>query len=279
MSLVATKCPNCGASIMLDAGSQEGFCSYCGSKLKIQEVIQRVKIDKTGDVGNYLALAEIAYKGEMTEEAHEYANRTLELDSKNVQAWLLRLKITETEARLHFAMRAQEAIACGNKVIELDSSLAHDVFCLWLTIAKNILATRTANIPSSSIYIEDFNVISSQVMSLRHAVSTDELSKDDILTKLTLELAEAWCDYEYCANKYGDTIGYATLKKYQQYLDEILEGIPKEKMANNSKPRIFYGGCTPHTQSQESKLLYDEQKWCLFLLALILIIAIFVYII
>lgn len=76
MSLVAAKCPNCGASIMLDAGSQEGFCSYCGSKLKIQEVIQRVKIDKTGDVGNYLALAEVAYKGEVTEEAYEVCQQS-----------------------------------------------------------------------------------------------------------------------------------------------------------------------------------------------------------
>lgn len=277
MSLVAAKCPNCGASIMLDAGSQEGFCSYCGSKLKIQEVIQRVKIDKTGDVGNYLALAEVAYKGEVTGEAYEYANKVLELDSKNVKAWLLKLKVIETGTRLHFTKRAQEAIACGNKVIELDSLLAHNVYCIWLTIANNFLDARTAEIPNTSLYIEDFEVLEPQVMSLRRAVPTDQITNDAKLTKYTLDLAEAWGDYEYYANKYGNVIGYATLKKYQQCLDEILVGIPEEEKTNNPKFRIFYGDSSLHAQKQESLSQDNENKGCILMGVLIITIAFVVH--
>ena len=35
MSIVNVKCPNCGASIQLDSDREEGFCSYCGSKVKV----------------------------------------------------------------------------------------------------------------------------------------------------------------------------------------------------------------------------------------------------
>lgn len=277
MSLVATKCPNCGASIMLDAGSQEGFCSYCGSKLKVQEVIQYVKIDKTGDAGNYLALAEVAYEGAATEEAYEYVNKALELNTKNAQAWLLKLKVVEIEARIHFAKKAQEAIAYGNKVIELDSSLAHTVYHLWLVIAKDALSIRTAKIPDSTFYIEDFEFLEQQVMSLRRAVPTDEIAKDATLSRDTLDLAEAWSDYEYYADKYGDTIGYASLKKYQQCLDEILEGIPEEEKKDNSKFKIFYGGSTSNTKTQDITFEDNSPKSCLLFFVLTLVIVFIVY--
>lgn len=201
----------------------------------------------------------------------------LELDSKNVQAWLLRLKVIETETRLHFAKRAQEAIACGNKVIELDSLLAHNVYCIWLTIAKNFLDARTAEMPNTSLYIEDFEVLEPQVMSLHRAVPTDQITKDAKLTKYTLDLAEAWVDYEYNANKYGDVIGYATLKKYQQCLDEILAGIPEEEKTNNPKFRIFYDDSSLHAQKQESPSLDNEKKGCILMGVLILTIAFIVH--
>lgn len=201
----------------------------------------------------------------------------LELDSKNVKAWLLRLKVIETGTRLHFAKRAQEAIACGNKVIELDSLLAHNVYCIWLTIAKNFLDARTAEIPNTSFYIEDFEVLEPQVMSLRRAVPTDQITNDAKLTKYTLDLAEAWGDYEYYANKYGNVIGYATLKKYQQYLDEILFGIPEEEKTNNPKFRIFYGNSSLHAQKQESLSQDNEKKGCILMGVLILTIAFVVH--
>lgn len=50
MSLVNIKCPNCGASIQLDNSRESGFCSYCGSKVQIQEAINKIKIDRTGDI-------------------------------------------------------------------------------------------------------------------------------------------------------------------------------------------------------------------------------------
>lgn len=162
-------------------------------------------------------------------------------------------------------------------MIELDSLLAHNVYCIWLTIAKNFLDARTAEIPNTSFYIEDFEVLEPQVMSLRRAVPTDQITNDAKLTKYTLDLAEAWGDYEYYANKYGNVIGYATLKKYQQYLDEILFGIPEEEKTNNPKFRIFYGNSSLHAQKQESLSQDNEKKGCILMGVLILTIAFVVH--
>ena len=56
MSLVDIKCPNCGASIQLDNSRESGFCSYCGSKVQIQEAINKIKIDRSGDIEKYLSI-------------------------------------------------------------------------------------------------------------------------------------------------------------------------------------------------------------------------------
>lgn len=277
MSLVATKCPNCGASIMIDAGSQEGYCSYCGSKLKIQEVIQHVKIDKTGDAANYLSLAEVAYKGDNAEETYEYANKALELDVQNAEAWLFKLRAQEIDTRLHLARKSQEAIACGNKVIELNPSLTHEVYNLWLTIAKDFVASRADKIPDSVIYIVEYDDLEQQVMPLRYAVPNEEITKDTTLTASTLSLAKAWSDYEYYTNKYGDTIGYASLKKYQQCLDNILEGVPEETKYN-SHIRTIYNGKTFQGKKQIKEASQNDiQKGCIVLMVFILSIIWIIY--
>ena len=92
-----------------------------------------------------------------------------------------------------------------------------------------------------------------------------------------MDLAEAWGDYEYYANKYGNDIGYATLKKYQQYLDEILVGIPEEEKTNNPKFRIFYDDSSLHAQKQESLSQDNEKKGCILMGVLILTIAFVVH--
>ena len=64
MSLVNVKCPNCGASIQLDDSRAEGFCSYCGSKVKLEEAkkltIQgTVKVDSSDELANLYQIAEM----------------------------------------------------------------------------------------------------------------------------------------------------------------------------------------------------------------------------
>ena len=44
MNFVAAKCPNCGAEIQVDKNLETAFCSYCGSKMLVQDAVNRVRI-------------------------------------------------------------------------------------------------------------------------------------------------------------------------------------------------------------------------------------------
>lgn len=288
MSLVATKCPNCGASIMLDAGSKEGFCTYCGSKLKVQDVINRVKIDKTGDAANYLALAEAACEGVNADEAYGYANKAIEVDAGNVQAWYLKLRALGLFALTEQENRAKEAIACGDKVIELDPSMKKEVYRLWLTQAEysfcsvgdqsassvskkddddNVVVNITVNLRGNK---EGSDNLLSELMMLRNSVPTEEILKDDTLTGLVLKLAKMLDQYQLCQHQLDGSLWESERTKYEHCLAEILEGLPDEVKGE-------YASFTPYLEPSKShvaqnRATQEEAPWWAGCLALILIV-------
>lgn len=48
MKLITLKCPECGATLQLDQDRKECFCTYCGSKILLDEEIQKqdIRIEK-----------------------------------------------------------------------------------------------------------------------------------------------------------------------------------------------------------------------------------------
>lgn len=48
MSLVAAKCPSCGASIQIPEGQDRCFCAYCGSQILTQAAIAFAKVQIEG---------------------------------------------------------------------------------------------------------------------------------------------------------------------------------------------------------------------------------------
>ncbi len=94
MAVVALKCPSCNGDIEFDDSREFGFCSFCGTKVMIQEEIQKIKVIHTGSVvvddsgkaANYLALASSALKNGNYGEAYDYYTKVLELDMKVYQA-------------------------------------------------------------------------------------------------------------------------------------------------------------------------------------------------
>ena len=76
MSVVNAKCPNCGASIQLDNERTEGFCSYCGSKVKVEEAQKlmiegTIKIDYSEELANLFQIARRARTSKLHEKAKE----------------------------------------------------------------------------------------------------------------------------------------------------------------------------------------------------------------
>lgn len=91
MSIVNAKCPNCGASIQLDNERSEGFCSYCGSKVKVEEaqklMIQgTVKVDTSDELANLYQIARRAKNADNSENAHKYYDMILVKDPNSWEA-------------------------------------------------------------------------------------------------------------------------------------------------------------------------------------------------
>ena len=91
MSIVNAKCPNCGASIQLDDDRNEGFCSYCGSKIKVQEAQKlmiegTVKVDTSDELANLYQIARRAKDADNSENACKYYDMILVKDPNSWEA-------------------------------------------------------------------------------------------------------------------------------------------------------------------------------------------------
>lgn len=91
MSIVNAKCPNCGASIQLDNERSEGFCSYCGSKVEVEEaqklMIQgTVKVDTSDELANLYQVARRAKDAGNSENAQKYYDMILVKDPNSWEA-------------------------------------------------------------------------------------------------------------------------------------------------------------------------------------------------
>ena len=50
MKLVSGKCPNCGANVELDSNLTQTYCAYCGSKISVEESVEKLKIELSGKI-------------------------------------------------------------------------------------------------------------------------------------------------------------------------------------------------------------------------------------
>ena len=75
--MLQLKCPNCGADIALDDTREFGFCSYCGTKVLLDEYKKRV--EGVPGIANLLLRADDFLKKENIEKAKEYYNRVLDM--------------------------------------------------------------------------------------------------------------------------------------------------------------------------------------------------------
>lgn len=158
MSLVSAKCPNCGANIQVDNVSRECFCSYCGSKIQIQETANRsVKIDRSDDYNNFLRLAKENAEIGLFDEAVTYIDKSLEIQPVSAYVWMLKAYYSagcrnfddcnENAIDLNIDFFDMTIIVFGQKAIKLASSeyevryYTTKVYQLFLAIAKKILVS------------------------------------------------------------------------------------------------------------------------------------------
>jgi hypothetical protein len=92
MALIAAKCPSCGGDIQLDDSREFGFCLHCGTKVIVQDAVQKIKVsgsvklDMSDTAVNCLNLADQAFQNQNYLEAYNYYTKMLEYDSSSYKA-------------------------------------------------------------------------------------------------------------------------------------------------------------------------------------------------
>jgi len=106
------KCQSCGASQNTNQGQE---CSFCGSTIIVNEEVKN-RIDKLNANGNLFKLAEIAFEGGDFDEAINYYNKCLEVDSEFFEAWYKKgLSILKTSTLGNF--KSQQSISAFKQAI------------------------------------------------------------------------------------------------------------------------------------------------------------------
>ena len=108
------KCPSCGS--VMGKPDHTGLiqCSYCGTTITYNPPVEKVE---KKNVERYLELCKSALDGKNYNETIQYANKALEIDPGNIDAWVHKAVATfwlSTEAN----NRYDEAIECLKKAEE-----------------------------------------------------------------------------------------------------------------------------------------------------------------
>lgn len=132
-------CEMCGSTDLL---KQDGVfvCQSCGCKYSIEEakkmmvegtveVQGTVRVDNSGQIQHYLELSRNAYESANGQAAFEYANKALEVDSQNSQAWIAKMKAIRYLATIG-EPRLKETVEAGKRAVDCASEAEKDTITL-----------------------------------------------------------------------------------------------------------------------------------------------------
>lgn len=176
MSLVSAKCPNCGASIQVDNERKEAFCSYCGSKVEVQEAIGKVKIDNSEELANLYQVARRAKEQNNSENAAKYYDMILIKDPNSWEA--------------NFYVVYYQAMQC--KIAEISSAA--------MSVCKNVrpvleLVRKTINNKDWKSVIKEISIRTEALSTMLYDAAKSHYDGIDYSIKLNFMQ-----DYVYNAN-------------------------------------------------------------------------------
>ena len=272
----------CGSTNLL---KQDGVfvCQSCGTKYSVEEakkmmiegtvdVQGTVKVDKTAEAENLLKLATAALDSVNGEEAYSYANRALEIDPNNANAWLVKMKAVGLTAILK-DLKVLDVIKAGNQAIKLSNNeMALEVYEYYLNKMLNDLkfcmgqlqdtadikrlyeANCQLNFMNASQQTLQSDVICELILNqvdlvvkLRDMVPDSIVSTNAELSRLVGEVAKQWVYYTKAVNDrfnvYALKVNDETVTKYRNTLSRIKQGLPEgtadpiseEEISNPSK--------------------------------------------
>lgn len=90
MALIPMVCPQCSGSLQFDDAREFMFCSFCGTKVMRDDVITaNINVNNDKEIRSNLELGKDALIAGKYNQATEYINRSLSLDSTVADGWLM----------------------------------------------------------------------------------------------------------------------------------------------------------------------------------------------
>lgn len=162
MGFVVAKCTECGANIEVDDTKEAGICKYCGTAFVTENAINNYNTYVTnnfaganinvvgGDIKNLLDIAKTSLKGSNGNEAFEYANKALEIESNYYEAWIIKMKALEYMGMISNP-RIAEVTMCGKNAIDFapgnkKDEVEKEVYSYYLARAFSLLLLATDRI-------------------------------------------------------------------------------------------------------------------------------------
>lgn len=232
-------CELCGGNSLT---KENGFfvCQNCGTRYSLEEarkmmiegtvqVAGTVTVDNSGKIGNYLMMAGSAFNVENYKEAEEYANKVIEIDPQNAEAWFIKGKAAGYQSTLG-KIRLSESVQCwvntiiysGNDRQKFQSAVSNEISKLEDAIIL-LKAETFAESPTES-----------NMRDLLDARSLLDINRD-IQTKTQIPFDEkAWREtlaksmhnaairgYKTANAYFGTLISDRLTHKYQTWLDYV----------------------------------------------------------
>lgn len=266
-SLIPAICPQCGANIELGKNLRIGYCSFCGTKILIKEVLKNLN---SPTFENYVTLGDRAYKDNNYESALDYYSSALKI---NPEDWYIvyreGLSKSATGNFTHFDIKSGlDGCKHALRLMNLDKTLnAQEKASKKIQIFKdsflifnsyfNKVKQSMWNVEATG-YVERFLKLRKAYYYLLEQILTNELiesfsddsekieyindAKVAILRKIIL------IDCEICNLRIHRELRKSCIKDYNLCAIKILE-----MNSNESLPTIKKGN--PLTQEQQTILI------------------------
>lgn len=271
-NLVAAKCTNCGGSLTVDAGLEAALCPYCNTPYIVEKAIQNYKITNNYigtqiniegvSADNLISLGESALKAGNFSEAMSYADRALETDPSNINAWIIKIRAagydidgdrtseisTYIDASLDRSANEKEEVLVYTAVFDIAIIHLHEAEKLiglnQDQIRRQIADHRDCNdiAAMDSGYVIRTSRIINEAMEYRNIIPESLCSRSGILQKKASEMAAAYDRYcNALADRYR-LYGGSPSAKAQMRRRENLNRILGRNNANDSSQRNAFSG-------------------------------------
>ncbi len=265
MKFVAAKCTSCGAGLSVNPEMEAAICPFCKTPYIVEKAIQNFKITNNYietqiniegvSADNLVSMAENALKAGKYSEAFDYANRALETEPANTEAWITKIKVLgyDIEGDRSSEIATYVETALSNSVTDLEEVKLYeaviDVSKIHIQEAIKLLENNTDRIKKQladrrdkrdiaamdSGYVARTTQITNEAIEYRQLIPQEILTENDEIKRAVASLAEKY--EEYCT---------ALSNRYSLYGMQLPSKIVTIKQENLNK-------LLPHTSTEKTK--------------------------